>query len=254
MEFVDFLGDSRLRHKIVYAKNNKSDCIYCGEPADSKEHIPSKVFLTKPYPNNLGIVPACRKCNKSFSGDEVFLSILIEKLKSRYFYPNYEYSQEVETRINYNKKIVNDIEKALQDNDFSNFDNTIQRVLFKLALGHSVFEISEGYCIAEGKINYSFAGNMSYEETEEFTLPFNVTDEPLPEMGSRVYERILFIECTLQDESNSRDRHIAPLILLDWVDVQEFKYSYTCYRFGDEIIIKMVINEFLYAMVVFNLG
>lgn len=252
LEFVDFLGDNRLRHKIVYDKNN-SDCIYCGEIADSREHVPSKVFLTRPFPDNLGIVPACSKCNKSFSSDEIFLSILIEKLKSRYFYPNYEYSSEVESRINYNKKIVSDIENILQNNDVSYFDDRIQRMLFKLAVGHSVFEISEGYCIEEGTINYSFASDMSFEEIEEFTLPFNISEEPLPEMGSRVYERILIVEYTLQSMENARDFLVAPLILLDWVDVQDCKYSYTCYRFGDEIIVKMVVNEFLYATVVFDL-
>ncbi|GIO70386.1 hypothetical protein [Paenibacillus cookii] len=252
MDFVDFLGDNRLRRKIVYTKGN-SDCIYCGEVADSREHIPPKVFLTSPFPDNLGIVPACRQCNKSFSNDEVFLSILIEMLKRRCFYPVCEYSSEVERRMNYNKKIVSDIENVLQDNDASYFDDRIQRVLHKLALGHSVFEISEGYCIEKGTISYSFASKMSLEEIEEFTLPFNITGEPLPEIGSRVYERILIIEHRLQSVENSEMFLVAPLVLLDWVDVQDFRYSYTCYRFANEIIVKMVINEFLYATVAFNL-
>lgn len=92
MKFVDYYGDDRLRHKIIYNRNSYSECVYCGAKADTREHVPSKVFLNKPYPDNLGIVPACFKCNNSFSRDELFLSILIEKLKSKHLGQKYELS------------------------------------------------------------------------------------------------------------------------------------------------------------------
>jgi len=55
--------------------HKKSDfkCIYCYEKANTREHIPSKIFLNEPYSNNLAILPACFNCNNSYSENEQYL-------------------------------------------------------------------------------------------------------------------------------------------------------------------------------------
>lgn len=54
-------------------------CIFCGNEADSKDHIPSKNLLEKPFPPNLLTIDSCIKCNRSFSLDEeYFLNVLVE--------------------------------------------------------------------------------------------------------------------------------------------------------------------------------
>lgn len=252
MEFVDYLGDNRLRHKIVYDKNSYSECIYCGNAANTREHIPSKVFLVKPFPNNLGIVPACQNCNKSFSNDELFLSLLIEIIKSNHYGKGYILPEKSKIRMNYNKKMISDIKRLIENKELDQFNKKISNILFKLAVGHSVYELSEGYCIKNGQINYSFLNRMSTEEINEFILPFDIGGNPLPEVGSRVYERILIVELNLTSIHDSEQKLIAPLLLLDWVDVQDTKYTYTCYKFGNEIIVKIIINDFMYAKVIIN--
>lgn len=57
-------------------------CVFCGENADTREHIFAKCFFDRPYPNNLPTIPSCRKCNNSFSLDEQYLMYLIDYLKS----------------------------------------------------------------------------------------------------------------------------------------------------------------------------
>lgn len=57
-------------------------CIFCGETADSREHVFAKCFFNKPYPNNMMTVPTCQTCNQSFSIDEQYLFYLIEYLRS----------------------------------------------------------------------------------------------------------------------------------------------------------------------------
>lgn len=53
-------------------------CIYCLENvADTKDHVPPKLMLRKPYPNNLLTVPACSSCNQSFSLDEEYFRNMI---------------------------------------------------------------------------------------------------------------------------------------------------------------------------------
>ena len=59
-------------------------CIFCSQPADTKEHIPPKQFF-KGIPNkSLITVPSCESCNKGFQRDEDFfrqfwVSMLMDK-------------------------------------------------------------------------------------------------------------------------------------------------------------------------------
>lgn len=50
----------------------KLKCLYCGESSKTKDHVPSKNLLEKPYPKNLMTIPACDNCNKSYSLDEEY--------------------------------------------------------------------------------------------------------------------------------------------------------------------------------------
>jgi len=68
MEQIRDLSDERLSYY----------CIYCGKAPDSREHVPSKVFLDEPYPTNLPVVPSCIECNNKFSKDEVYVACLLE--------------------------------------------------------------------------------------------------------------------------------------------------------------------------------
>ena len=51
-------------------------CAYCGGPAETRDHVPPRVFLDKPYPSNLPVVSACRECNEDISMDEWLHEIL----------------------------------------------------------------------------------------------------------------------------------------------------------------------------------
>lgn len=49
-----------------------SNCIYCGQPADTREHIPPKQFFKGIAEKSLIVVPSCLACNKGFQKDEDF--------------------------------------------------------------------------------------------------------------------------------------------------------------------------------------
>lgn len=57
---------------------NKGFCVHCGGPSETIDHVPSKVLLDEPYPENLMAAPACRKCNNGLSLDEEYLACLLE--------------------------------------------------------------------------------------------------------------------------------------------------------------------------------
>jgi hypothetical protein len=48
-------------------------CIYCGAPADSRDHVPPRLLLEDPPPPNRLPVPACRSCNNGYSDDERYV-------------------------------------------------------------------------------------------------------------------------------------------------------------------------------------
>ena len=53
-------------------------CIYCSAQPDTRDHVPSKVLLDKPYPFQLPVVGACERCNASFSLDEQYLATFLD--------------------------------------------------------------------------------------------------------------------------------------------------------------------------------
>jgi hypothetical protein len=53
-------------------------CVYCGAAADSRDHVPSKVLLDEPFPENLAVVEACSACNGGFSQDEAYFACFLE--------------------------------------------------------------------------------------------------------------------------------------------------------------------------------
>lgn len=55
-------------------------CIYCAVPATTRDHVPPKVLLEKPWPPNLRIVPACAACNVSWSLDEQYFAIALAQV------------------------------------------------------------------------------------------------------------------------------------------------------------------------------
>lgn len=59
-------------------------CIFCGQPADTKEHIPPKQFFKSIPEKSLITVPSCLVCNSGFQKDEDFfrqfwVSMLMER-------------------------------------------------------------------------------------------------------------------------------------------------------------------------------
>ena len=58
------------------AKQKIGICTYCGlQRPLTRDHIPPKLFLAKPYPTLL-TVPSCIECNQSFQADDEYTRIM----------------------------------------------------------------------------------------------------------------------------------------------------------------------------------
>lgn len=53
-------------------------CAYCSEKKElTDDHVPPKLWLEEPYPDNLVTVPACWDCNKKFQKDDEYTRTVI---------------------------------------------------------------------------------------------------------------------------------------------------------------------------------
>ena len=64
-------GNEGIGYFTSWDKSREKGCIYCGKPATTREHIPSKAFLIEPYPEDLATLPACFECNNGFSNNTI---------------------------------------------------------------------------------------------------------------------------------------------------------------------------------------
>src|SRR5665647_14265 len=105
-------GDNRLGKFTEWDKNKINYCVYCGECASTREHIPSKIFLDEPYPDSLPTVPACFQCNNELSNDEEYVGSYIEVL-SRNIFQNYKSRKKVNKALDHNKLLDKILRKEI---------------------------------------------------------------------------------------------------------------------------------------------
>jgi hypothetical protein len=53
-------------------------CYACGGAPAPRDHVPPKVFLDEPYPEDLPVVGSCRTCNEGASLDEEYVACVLE--------------------------------------------------------------------------------------------------------------------------------------------------------------------------------
>ena len=119
----------------------KEKCYFCGSSSESRDHIPSKNLLEKPYPNNLLTIPSCKKCNKSFSLDEeYFLNALVEISNNTTLLSKKELGGNVYKARLRSPKLKDRIQNSLIEGEdgkiyFNMESDRIKRVIEKNALG-----------------------------------------------------------------------------------------------------------------------
>lgn len=204
MEYIEPYGDSR---HLQY-------CLYYGGPPATREHVPPRVFLEKPYPKNLHQVPACASCNQGYSMDEEYLACLIECVKAGEVDADKIRSAKVSRLIAAKPKLASRLAAARQvDGDRIVWKveyDRITRIVEKIARGHALYELDESDSGAEVTVWYSPLCEMSDEAIDSFeTLSSGLA--LWPEVGSRAMQRIFVAESSAYSP---------------WVDVQPHRYRF----------------------------
>jgi len=58
-------------------------CCYCGQPATTRDHVPTRKLFPQPRPSDLITVPACATCNNASSKDEeYFIHVVLSHVEA----------------------------------------------------------------------------------------------------------------------------------------------------------------------------
>lgn len=255
--FKEYWGPEYLKPYLTFSRKGKHFCIYCGEESGTREHVPSKVFLDEPYPEDLPVLPACFNCNNGFSDDEAYVETYIDCMKMLSGYSQ-NLSEKNQKRIYKNTAFI-DAQKDLADYYQSKeicVNRKILRIITKLAVGHLVYELSEGYskdgcCINPSSVDYRFLFELSEKERQSFDSFIVMDEKVLPSLGSRVFDKIFALEPVL-NSINGDSTLKVPICIMNWTDIQEGSYKYIAWYENNGVFhVRIVIKDFLYAEIEF---
>ncbi|WP_148285376.1 hypothetical protein [Flavobacterium sp. B17] len=222
-------SDNRLRGR----------CVYCGGSAETRDHVPSKCLLDKPYPENLPVVECCDICNQGFSSDEQYFACFIECVKSGSTnivdIERDLIRDMLEKSPSLRKRIENNTEKKDGNIIFYPEDERIKNVLLKLVKGHTAYELSLSRFDDPQFLWFGLLSSLPDGNKIDFnSVHFQ---QNVGEIGSRSMQQLLVTTLINHNGENIN------VIINDWVDVQENKYRYIAIDDMGKIIVRIVFDE-----------
>lgn len=211
------------------------NCSYCGGETGTRDHIPSKVFLDEPYPENLPVVPACDICNQDFSLHEEYIACLIESAKGGTTEIDKLKREKIKRIFKQKPLLQKRIEESkFEENGIIYFkaeEERLRKVIVKLVKGHAKFEYSQPQFEEPQHLWANALGSLTQEQLNDFLSVKKSAIDKVPEIGSRAFHRVLISEQFIVQEK--------------WIEVQERNYSYLTEDLGDSIRVKLIIRMFL---------
>lgn len=220
--FKTYYNDWRLRNV----------CAYCGEYAETEDHVPSKCFLDKPLPQNPPVVPCCHQCNASFTEDEEYVFCLIECMKAGTTDPMQIERIKAQQTLQHSTGLRRRLDGQYRDFggvkvwDYER--SRLERVIRKLAFGHLAYEneslfFNNNFIILTCKV----ISQMTQQEIHRFEEPY--MSSLLPEVGGRALSGCLIME--------------GSMCVSMWHVIQPNRYRFCTSPDGHHV--KFVISEYL---------
>lgn len=207
-----------------------ASCVYCGHATETRDHVPSRILLDEPYPENLPVVPSCATCNAGFSLDEEYLACLVDCVLAG----SVEDVRRPKIRRTLQQKPFLAAKlsqsRTVMLNGTVHFDiehEKVQNIILKLARGHAAFELSEPKREKPSHVSCVPLTSLDEKARSQFETPPQVT--MWPEIGSRAMQRLLVVQ---NDVWNG------------WIDVQPGRYRYLTAAQGS-VLVRCVISEYL---------
>ena len=212
-------------------------CCYCGlEIGTTRDHVPSKILLDKPYPENLMTVPCCKDCNNSFSADEEYVAALIEKSWNGCLDDDFIEREAVRRSLRHSESIRARLSNLFQKSNngmlYLNFEEgRLENVIRKTALGLGRYECGKVFSVR--KILSLLRDNLEERELALFEFGM-VRHERYPEVGSRLLAQVV--------ESGN-------VLNAEWKIVQPNRFRYMIRQRRTSVEIRLVFSECFIAVV-----
>lgn len=214
-------------------------CIYCGAAPDTRDHVPSRILLDDPFPENLPVVPSCCACNNSFSLDEEYCATLIDCIMVGTAEPSNRHRVKVRSILERKPALVAVLQEARAFNPatgattFSPDLKRVKNVVLKLAKGHAAFELHTVE-IEEPRAVY-IGPLLLLDDTAREAFESLPHARLFPEVGSRALTRMF--------------EHGVPSP--SWIVVQSDRYRFLASA-GPPLLIRVVIGEYLAVEVIWE--
>ena len=164
-------------------------CIYCGATPETRDHVPSRVLLDEPFPENLPVVPSCRACNTSFSLDEEYCAALIDcvtvgtaELTSRHR-AKVRKILERQPALAAALQAARSVDPATGAVKFAPNVDRLRTIVLKLARGHAAFELHA--VDEEEPSSVSIAPLALFDDPSREAFEASPVATLFPEVGSR---------------------------------------------------------------------
>jgi hypothetical protein len=239
MDQVKPFSDERLRQA----------CVYCGGATGTRDHVPSRVLLDEPLPDNLPVVDACSSCNSGFSEDETYVACLIDVVQASIADPDLVQRTKIARILREQPQLRAKFERARRvTHGVVSFDvesARVRNILLKLARGHAAFELDERRRDEPARVLITPLAQLEPGAREDFETPPVVS--LFPEVGSRAMQRMSVV--TLDLASVDEPSHIVSeqfVLGPEWMEVQPERYRYLAAALdAGGVVVRLVLSEFL---------
>ena len=217
-------------------------CIYCCRDTETREHVPSRILLDEPYPENLPVLPACAECNQGFSLDEEYFACLVEcaragsadAVKRPKIRRILQDSPALAARLMQARSVT-----EAGQTIFAPENHRVRNTVLKLARGHAVYELDEQRQEEPSHVMITPLHLLTPASRKHFETP--PKSSVWPEVGTRALQRAVL----LAGENPA-------MLDSDWVDVQEGQYRYFAIA-ESAVMVRIVVGEYLACEVIWGL-
>jgi hypothetical protein len=224
------------RHLCIDERLKTDACIYCFGEANTRDHVPPKVFLDEPYPSQLPVLDACEVCNIGSSLDEQYLSCFLECVLCGSSEPDRLQRPKIKRILSENANLRQRIQASMKQGGENSLlwepeTSRVRKVILKLATGHAAYEL---FTQSERPDHIEFSPLLALSEQQRADFESSPWGEfaPWPEIGSRAFARA----CGAKADEFAQVR--------DWVVVQPGRYRYSVNETGG-VLVRIVLSEYL---------
>ena len=228
----------------------KGECIHCESGLDtensSRDHVPTKALLDKPYPENLPVTAICKQCNSSFSKDEDYLAVFLASVLcgSTEFdsdrFPTaakiLNRSADLRERVNCSRRVQLNLE-GNEEIQWVPENDRVTKVISKNARGHVFYELGQPAMTEPTSVDIVPLQNLSNQQRHEFERGEAEATSIWPEVGSRLMQRVAG---GFGMDGNG------------WIEVQTDVYRYAVEQSLSGISVRIVHREYLAAEIHWN--